>query len=255
MINKMLRQPAQTPMPPAVAEGVLEAIVLSDTTPVVDINRNRRWWQLAAACVVLIILALGASYFWLHTEPDKSNPQTNIDKKGKESILPGGNKAVLTLADGSEIVLDSSAGGGLPLQGNTKILVHNKGTLAYHTNKQMGKSGPVLYNTISTPNGGQYQVILPDGTRVWLNAASSIRFPTSFEGERTVTMTGEAYFEVAHDNAHPFKVNAASLFIEVLGTHFNVKAYANEVATKTSLLSGSLKANDQLIKILFVNTK
>jgi ferric-dicitrate binding protein FerR (iron transport regulator) len=249
MINAMLQQPAQTPMPPEVAAGVLEAIVSSDgadNTPVVDIKRKRTW-RLFAACAAFI-LALGAGYCWLHI-PGIANKENNQEPERKPvaAILPGGNKAVLTLADGRRFVLDSSTAGGLALQGNTKILIQDEGTLAYHSSKQMAGNGPVLYNTVSTPNGGQYRIILPDGTRVWLNAASSIRFPTSFAGERKITMTGEVYFEVAHDKKHPFRVSAPDLFVEVLGTHFNIKAYANDVA-KTSLLTGSLKANDKLLK-------
>jgi ferric-dicitrate binding protein FerR (iron transport regulator) len=118
--------------------------------------------------------------------------------------------------------------------------------LSYFAGKQKNSSVPTLYNTVSTPNGGQYQIILPDGTRVWLNAASSIRFPTSFARERKVTMTGEAYFEVAHNAQLPFVVNVNDKEeVTVLGTHFNINAYDNEKAIRTTLLQGSVKVGNR----------
>jgi ferric-dicitrate binding protein FerR (iron transport regulator) len=244
-IDSMLQQPAQTPMPPEVAAGVLEAIVTADeadNTPVVEIQRTRKWW-LVAACAAFVLLALGAGYCWLYTPngSHQEHTQQKLANKPVNDVLPGGNKAVLTLADGSRIVLDSTAAGALTLQGNTKIMMQHKGTLAYHSGKQ--KTGtPVLYNTVSTPNGGQYQIILPDGTHVWLNAASSIRFPTAFASERKITMTGEAYFEVAHNAHRPFIVNVNNKEeVTVLGTHFNINAYDNEKAIHTTLLQGSVK--------------
>jgi transmembrane sensor len=245
IIHAMLQEPAQTPMPPEAAAGVLEAITSADAahnahkTPVVQ-TQSARKWRLYAACAAMIITILGTGYFWLHTTgPDKEIKQGKTTAHTAAEILPGGDNAVLTLSDGRQIILDSSSAGGLALQGTTKVLILDKGKLAY---QPYGKNeGPVLYNTVSTPNGGQYQIVLPDGTRVWLNAASSIRFPATFTGERNITMTGEAYFEVAHDKNHPFKVSANNLLVEVLGTHFNMNAYSNETATKTTLLEGKVK--------------
>jgi len=195
------------------------------------------WRYVAAASVIIAISTAG--YFFLN-----SKQQTNIPvaaaKEMKHDALPGGNKATLTLADGSVIVLDSSANGDLAQQGNTKVIKLDSGMLAYNAGSV--NISEVLYNTISTPRGGQYQVVLPDGTKVWLNAASSLRFPTAFTGnERDVTLTGEGYFEVVHNPAKPFHVITGSTEVEVLGTHFNIMAYPDEAVIKTTLLEGSVK--------------
>ncbi len=145
------------------------------------------------------------------------------------------------MADGSSIILDQAQNGNLATQGNTKILKMN-GMLSYNTSQN--KTTKVLYNTISTPRGGQYQLIFTDGTKVWLNAASSLRFPTNFEGkERKVELSGEAYFEVAKNKAMPFKVKVNKMEVEVLGTHFNINSYEDESTIRTTLLEGSVRIN------------
>ena len=212
--------------------------------------RALRWWTAAAA---LILLAGGIWYYRTGiTAPSAiaSSPALNRD------AAPGGNKAILTMADGSTILLDSAATGQLALQGHTKVLKLDSGLLAYNSidpshpgnntsstaNNSFDRS-PLAYNTITTPRGGQYQVLLSDGTKVWLNAASSLKFPTAFTGkERTVELTGEAYFEVAA-NAHlPFIVQAnEGMKVQVLGTHFNVNAYRDEPMAKATLLEGSIR--------------
>jgi ferric-dicitrate binding protein FerR (iron transport regulator) len=157
----------------------------------------------------------------------------------KDDVSPGGDKAVLTLADGSTIVLDDAQNGTLAEQGNAKIIKLD-GKLSYDlTNKN---SKEVVYNTISTPKGGQYQLELPDGSLVWLNASSSIHFPTSFvENQRRVEITGEAYFEVAKNLNKPFIVGVNNSEVQVLGTHFNINSYSDEDDVKTTLLEGSVK--------------
>jgi transmembrane sensor len=158
----------------------------------------------------------------------------------KTNITPGSNKAVLTLQDGSTIVLNDAKEGTLAQQGNANIVKTANGQLVY--NKTDAQPEKVLFNTMTTPRGGQYKLTLPDGTDVWLNSASSITYPTAFVGnERNVSITGEAYFEVAKDKTKPFHVKAGSQTIEVLGTHFNVMAYADEDVIKTTLLEGSVK--------------
>src|SRR5205085_10936617 len=143
-------------------------------------------------------------------------------------VLPGGNKAILTLANGQQIILDSAANGTLTSQGNTKVIKLDSGQLAYTAT---GASDEVLYNSISTPRGGQYQIVLADGSKVWLNAASSLRFPASFYGnERNVELTGEGYFEITKNAAKPFHVKVNDMQVEVLGTHFNINAYNDEAA-------------------------
>jgi len=149
----------------------------------------------------------------------------------------------LTLQDGSKIVLNDVKDGTLAQQGNTKVVKLATGQLVY--DKTGTASAKVLYNTMTTPRGGQYKLTLPDGTEVWLNAASSITYPTAFAGnERDVSITGEAYFEVAKDKSKPFHVTSGNQTIEVLGTHFNVMAYADEDAIKTTLLEGSVKITE-----------
>ncbi|MEO7314316.1 MAG: FecR domain-containing protein [Ginsengibacter sp.] len=197
------------------------------------------WW--AAASVIIVLLA-GFSYFYFNGFGQKTGP-VNIAQNSdfKKDIPPGGNKALLTLADGSTIVLDSVQNGMLSQQGNAQVIKLQNGKLAY----QKGGIEDVMkveFNTISTPRGGQYQLELADGSKVWLNAASSITFPTTFLGnDRKVKITGEVYFEIAHNSRMPFHVTANSLEVEVLGTHFNVNAYSDEGEIKTTLLEGSVK--------------
>jgi len=161
----------------------------------------------------------------------------------------GTQNATLTLGDGTKITLDSAANGRLAQQGSTRIIKLN-GQIAY-TNNGKGVNNETLWNTISTARGNQYMLILSDGTKVWLNAASSMRFPAAFKDkERKVEVTGEAYFEIAKDAAKPFKVITGGGEVLVLGTHFNVNAYADEAAVKTTLLEGSVaiqKDNARLV--------
>ena len=162
------------------------------------------------------------------------------------AIVPGSNQAILTLANGQQIVLNNARNGVLSQQGNVQVIKLDSGQLAYNgkspTGALAGKTGELLYNTITTPRGGQYQIVLPDETKVWLNAESSLRFPTSFTGkERNVELTGEGYFEVAPDKDKPFLVTAGQTATRVLGTHFNIMAYGDENAVKTTLLQGSVK--------------
>lgn len=194
--------------------------------------------RIAVAASVIFLLGLG-TYFLLNNNEEKTN--TSAAKAPVQNdVAPGGNKAVLTLADGSTIVLDTATNGIIAAQGATKVLMLKNGELAY--DNKNATEGVVLYNTISTPRGGQYQVVLSDGTKVWLNAASSLRFPTAFTGnERNVELTGEGYFEVAKNASAPFKATVHGATIEVLGTHFNVNAYNNEAAIKTTLLEGSVQ--------------
>jgi ferric-dicitrate binding protein FerR (iron transport regulator) len=212
-------------------------------------NHTRRFfsrgWQLPviAASVILILVSI-ASYYYIYTGKLQGAPLAQKGPSPAETgIVPGGNRALLTLADGSTIALDSASNGMLSRQGNVKVLKLDNGLLSY-SGQGMKKSGnnETVFNTISTPRGGQYQVTLSDGTKVWLNAASSISFPVAFAAaERSVSVTGEAYFEVAHDRRRPFKVQINNSEIEVLGTHFNVNAYEDETTVKTTLLEGKIK--------------
>jgi transmembrane sensor len=194
-------------------------------------------YKLAAAAVLLLLL--GTGFFWVY----RSTVPVKVAATITAPVIPGGNKAVLTLADGSTIVLDSAKEGALGSQGNTRIIKLDSGRLAYAASNSEAGAAP-SYNTISTPRGGQYQVVLPDGSQVWLNAASSLRFPVAFTGnERAVTLTGEAYFEVAQHAGKPFMVRTGSMQVNVLGTHFNVMAYPDEGRVKTTLVQGAVRVS------------
>ncbi|MEO6731956.1 MAG: FecR family protein [Ferruginibacter sp.] len=197
--------------------------------------------RIAAAACVFGLLVTGAYFFFSNKEiMPVQTAKKSINKQLNNDVLPGGNKATLTLADGSTINLDDAQNGALAQQGNTRIIKID-GKLAYNTANK--NSDEIVYNTVSTPRGGQYQIELPDGTQVWLNAASSLRFPTSFAGKerRVEIISGEAYFEVTKNKKMPFVVGLNNAEIQVLGTHFNVMAYAEEAAIKTTLVEGSIK--------------
>lgn len=156
-----------------------------------------------------------------------------------QKIEPGSNKAILTLDNGAQIVLNQTKNGLVANQGNSAISKTQGNQIIYKV--FANNTTPPLYNTITTPNGGEFRVTLPDGTKVWLNSASSLKYPTAFTGkERDVKLTGEAYFEVAKNKDMPFKVLTKGQTVEVLGTHFNVNAYEDEPAVKTTLLEGSV---------------
>lgn len=160
----------------------------------------------------------------------------------KKDVGPGGSKAMLTLANGKEIALDSTLKGTLAKQGEANLHV-SPGMLKYDQNRQSSVN-TIAYNILKTPKGGQYQLELPDGSKVWLNAASSLKFPTAFRGkERRVELSGEAYFEVARNASQPFFVSVNNASIAVLGTSFNVMAYADEAAMRTTLLEGAVKVS------------
>ena len=203
-------------------------------------------WKIPAVAAAVLVIATG---FYFLFDSKKQFSEVAVTQTAKHSeqteIKPGGNKAILSLANGSTIILDTASNGMLTDLGEVKIQKLQNGLLAYTIiGKQITTSHPAFYNTITTPRGGQYQVTLSDGTRVWLNAASSIRFPVVFTGgERRVEITGEAYFEVAKNKDLPFRVQAAGSEIEVLGTHFNVNAYADETSVKTTLLEGLVKVS------------
>lgn len=194
--------------------------------------RVLRKWGWAAASIILV-LGMGA-YFWATNRQSPAIIVTSAD------IAPGKNGAILTLANGSQVVLDSLENGVIALQNGTKVLLQD-GTLAYDPSGSA--AGGIVYNTMTTPKGRQFQVTLPDGTKAWLNAASSIRYPTVFAGkERKIDVTGEVYLEVAKNAALPFRINVNDRTeIEVLGTHFNVNAYEDEASIHTTLLEGSIR--------------
>ncbi|MDH7460291.1 DUF4974 domain-containing protein [Chitinophagaceae bacterium 26-R-25] len=207
-----------------------------DPAPGVHRVRTLPPWSWVAAASIILALGIGA-FIWTNNRKDAASAgiaQVKVD------IVPGNSGAVLTLANGSQVLLDSIKNGVVALQGGITAKVRN-GALIYE-----GNGNEVAYNVVSTPKGREYQVTLPDGTQVWLNAASSIRYPTKFIGdERRVEITGEAYFEVARNKDMPFKINVDGKGeVEVLGTHFNVNAYTDEPQMNTTLLEGSIRFTD-----------
>jgi transmembrane sensor len=200
-------------------------------------------WAVAAAIVVGITIG---TYFLIRQRTNSQVIETTIVKA---DIAPGGNRATLTLGNGAAMILDSEAIGTLSHQGNTKISKTDSGRLAYTIeNNKASKKATIEENILRTPRGGQYQLELEDGTKVWLNAASSITYPAAFEGkQRFVKVTGEVYFDIVHNSNMPFVVKAGNQVITDLGTSFNINAYPDEGAITTTLLQGSIK--------IFVGTK
>lgn len=199
--------------------------------------RKKLFARISIAAAILLVMGFSAYHFL-------SKPVEIAEQLLANDIAPGGNKAFLTLANGKKISLTDADNGELVQQQGIKVIKDTSGRVIYEV-ASTGKNvnAPISYNTISTPNGGKYEVLLPDGSRVFLNAATTITFPTSFDRqkERKVTLSGEAYFEVAHDKSVPFKVEMNSQQIEVLGTHFNANNYEDEPSVRTTLLQGSVK--------------
>ena len=200
---------------------------------------GRRAFRISlAAASILLFIAVGMFYRSGQNETPEKMAAGN-----RSDVAPGDKKAVLTLEDNTQIILDGMSLGNVAQQTGITVSKTAKGQLVYIVDDKNSLAGEApRFNTISTPRGGEYQVQLSDGTVVWLNAMSSIRFPTSFTGtERRVELEGEAYFEVAENKAMPFRVMSGRQVVEVLGTHFNVAAYSDELAVKTTLLEGSVK--------------
>lgn len=190
------------------------------------------WFRYAVA----IILLFGVGAYFYFTPGSESIVTTVQQVPVSNDVAPGSNKAVLTLSDGSKVELNAQT---TNIQDASAIIENTQGKLQYQQTQR------AVWNTMTTPRGGQYQLSLPDGTNVWLNAASSITYPTAFAGqERKVTVTGEVYFEVAKNARQPFIVQTRSDVITVLGTHFNVHAYADEPAVVTTLLEGRVSVDN-----------
>lgn len=199
-------------------------------------RRRRTPWAVLLAFVVLLVA--GGYWGWQHRAAP-TVAQRPARPAAPKALRPGHNQALLTLADGRTVLLDQAHLGLLAQQGGSQVQKTADGQLRYAASTG---AGALLYNTVATPRGGQYQLTLPDGSQVWLNAASSLRFPVAFTGaERRVELTGEAYFEVAKDAQHPFKVAARGAEVTVIGTHFDVQAYDDEPALATTLLEGAVR--------------
>ena len=250
LLHKMNEEFKNIPQMAVEHNSRLRDQLLQKIKPATVVPLNRRWWaRVAIAAAVILVISTG--YYLLSEHKSRQADNAGNLVQIEQDILPGGDKAVLTLGDGTQILLDTAGNGTLSHQGNSMVMKLNSGQLAYNSSKASAtSSNEVLYNTITTPRGGQFQIVLPDGSKVWLNAASSLRFPTDFVGgERLVEITGEAYFEVAKfsspvtsgKGAMPFIVQLTDgSQVKVLGTHFNINAYADEASVNTTLLEGSV---------------
>ena len=218
---------------------------------------HRIYYSLAAAATVLVFLVSGL-YFYLKNDqiPAATDPVKVAVKQEVKDIQPGGYKAILTLSDGKKIVLDDSKNGVVINQGGIKINKNSKGIIEYTLSESAndqplttGRDVETVYNTIQTPVGGKFQLNLADGSKVWLNSASSLRFPVFFSGDlREVELKGEAYFEVSKHDDKKFSVRSGNQTVEVLGTHFNINAYSDEPSITTTLIEGA-------VRVIELNTK
>ena len=222
----------------AATEAAMKKNILRQTQagkPFIPIRR------LVTAAAAVLIIALGTASYFLLTTPKAPPPVVASlpqPPRFKNEVPPGQNGAILTLANGRQIVLDSAGNGALARQGNAAI-IKKDGRIVYN---HQGETAETIYNTMTTPRGRQYNLTLADGSKVWLNAASSITYPVSFSGtERRVRINGEAYFEIAHNTRMPFIVEKGDMSVQVLGTHFNINAYDDERSANVTLLEGSVK--------------
>lgn len=240
--EQLMQQPQQVP---AALSDRVEARLMQ------DINRKKirslfNRYRVAAAAVILLVMAGG--FWWVASisrtaQQASSNKEMAAVNKGND-VAPGSSKAVLTLADGSTVTLDS-AGNQVIQQGKT-LVQQNNGRLQYAAE---GKGEAIGYNTLSVPRGGQFNIVLPDGSHVWLNSASTLRFPTAFAGkQRMVELQGQGYFEVKKDAAHPFIVKVNTTEVQVLGTRFDIMAYADEKSLNTTLLEGAVRMKQGAIQ-------
>jgi len=196
-----------------------------------------RW----AAAAALIGMVGGAAWFFAEKNKGRPTPLTRAQRFGND-VQPGGNKAILVLGDQSAIALDDAKNGELASQGGSKI-VKKDGAILY--NKMAGKDTALVYNTISTPSGGQYRLTLADGTKVWLDSRSSIHFPATFRGQhREVDITGQAYLEIAANARQPFIIKAKGQQVQVLGTSVNINAFEEDGGVTTTLAEGAVKVRE-----------
>lgn len=219
-------------------QHLVQNLQKAKNTQAINIQR-KKYRSVGIAASLLLMVSLSA-YFFL-----TKNKEVEIENKMavvENAIHPIENKAVLTLADGKKIILTEHNNGVLAKEAGMAVYKSKDGVLVYKMSPSSSTSKAIAYNTISTPRGGQYQIVLEDGSKIWLNAASAITFPTVFgPKERKIEISGEVYCEISKDAKRPFRVGFGKQVVEVLGTHFNINAYSDEAATKTTLLEGSIK--------------
>lgn len=237
--NMNSRQPISNEQLLKVSELMHEAIFRKNK-PVMYL----KIFRIAAACIILVGLIGVGLYFY----GKSSNYQNN---NNEVQIGPGSEKAVLMLADGKNITLENIEPGQIALQTNSNVVKLDNGLISYHDSIKAGniKVTP-LYNTLTVPKGGEFRLILADGSKIWINSASVLKYPVSFIGQkkREIYLSGEAYFEIAHDTQHPFIVRNERQITKVLGTHFNINAYPENATIKTTLLQGRVQVNSLIDK-------
>ncbi|WP_113635410.1 FecR family protein [Nubsella zeaxanthinifaciens] len=221
------------------------------TQSIVEEERNSKWGSLRnkwyyVAATILLSFGIGMSIYLF-----SNLKKTQVQLANRVTpTAPTNDHVMLTLSSGKKVALEELALGKIVTEGNIGITKNKEGQLVYDLSS-INDDGTLDYNTISTPVGSNYQVILSDGTKVWLNAKTTLKFPAVFKGtNRQVELSGEAYFEVAHNEKQPFLLTAKGMTVQVLGTHFNVSAYDDDQLVKTSLLEGAIKANYQTKSLL-----
>lgn len=220
------------------AHEELLAMVMAHINPK-PVRRTIQWGRISAAAMLLIGLAVGG-YFLLH----KPVRQLQVSQIHSNDILPGGSKAILTLSNGQQIVLDGKIG-HIASEAGKQIMVNARGQIVY---AGVSDSNEPIYNTLTVPVGNRRDLTLPDGTEVSLDAGSSITYPIVFKSKRMVSVTGQAYLKVKHDGAHPFYTTVKGITIKDIGTEFNINAYDDEPVVNTTLIRGSIKVNEALLK-------
>jgi ferric-dicitrate binding protein FerR (iron transport regulator) len=203
--------------------------------------RRMGWKRYLVAASLVGVAVVGTWMYFGSKHPIEPVASIPVASHLKNDVAPGGNKAVLTLSDGSSVVLDKAEKGAIAKQGAAQVMKLGDGKLAY---KLTQKPTELAYNTLTTPAAGQFEVMLPDGSKVWLNNASSLRYPVAFTGkDREVELKGEAYFQIAPNSRQPFKVKVDDMLVDVLGTSFNISAYADESMIKTTLVTGAVRVS------------
>lgn len=232
-----------------------EEHILLPQQPVPRASRRIWAYTAAAAAFVGVVILIGGVLFRGSQTPAVTTVST-VTTAPTHDVAPGGNKAILTLANGKQVILDNLENGQVSKEGMSDVVKLDSGRLAY-TAAGGETDAPVVYNTLVTPKAGQFEITLPDGTRVWLNNASRLYYPTVFKkGERLVELSGEAYFEVAKDVERPFVVKVATrpgeadVKVQVLGTAFNISAYSDENAVKATLINGSVRVTNDTRNVL-----
>lgn len=245
--NREENQKLTIPEEFAANESVHRNRMLAEINKRIGVNKKMQLWPKLVAAA--LIGALFISGLYLLIRPFAKDEAAMIVLK-RQDIPAGKNKAILTLANGEVLALSDLAVGAQSRHDGAIITKNRDGQLQYQVVDTENNTNEIAYNTISTPRGGQYQVNLPDGTKIWLNSASSLKFPTSFKklGERKVELHGEGYFEVAKDKTRPFRVVSNQQMVTVYGTHFNINAYSDEDEKVTTLLEGSVDVNHVLLQ-------